>query len=316
MEKSFELRNHMGLAIRGRVRTPAGAGSAPTVFLIHGYKGFQDWGFFPLLARALAEGGLRTVSFNLSGSGIGSEGDTFSETELFERNTYSQELVDVSTVVEAFCRENGMPEFPRSGPTALFGHSRGGGVALLSASRVPRLRTVVTWASISRVDRWDDAARKEWRERGHAEVINSRTGQVFRLRTDLLDDLEKNAGRLDIEASARGLTVPMLSLHGEKDDSVGSEESKRVFAWKTAHSGTDASAVVTPQELSHLPFPPGATLRWGPEGSLLALLEWAGHTFDAVHPLPSPPPDRLLSVVETTRAWLEWHLLATRGDLS
>jgi epoxyqueuosine reductase len=314
--EALELESPLGLPIRGHVLTPDDSGeNPPTVFILHGYKGFKDWGFFPLLAERLASIGLRAVGFNMSGSGVGSEGESFSETELFERNTYSQELEDVATVVRAFTRDGGGSGFPPSGPTAVFGHSRGGGIGLLAASRVPQLQTVVTWAAISRVDRWDEASRREWRERGFVEIVNSRTGQVFKLRTNLLDDLERNTGRLDIEAAVRGLMVPVLAVHGEKDESVGSAESRHIFGWKTAHTGRDADSAVTPAELARLPIPPEAALRWGPEGSLLMLLKWAGHTFDATHPLASPPPDRLVSVVETTAAWLHWHLLATRGNL-
>lgn len=309
----FELENPLGLAVRGHVLTPEGIGeSPPTVFVLHGYKGFKDWGFFPLLGRRLASAGLRVVAFNMSGSGVGPDGESFSETQLFEENTYSQELEDVFAVVRAFTRDGGAVSFPPSGPTGLFGHSRGGGVALLAAARVPRLRTIVTWSAISRVDRWDDEARGEWRRQGFMEVLNSRTGQVFQLRTNLLDDLERNSGRLDIETAARGLMVPVLAVHGEKDESVDAGESKHIFGWKAAHTGRDADSAVTPAELSQLPVPPDSSLRWGPEGSLLVLLNWAGHTMDAVHPLPSPPPDRLVSVIETTAAWLHWHLLSER----
>jgi len=313
----FELKNPLGLAVRGHVLTPRGApGEPPTVFLIHGYKGFKDWGFFPFLGASLASAGFRAVGFNFSGSGIGSDGATFSEVDLFERNTYSQELEDVSTVVRAFARPDESFPFAPSGPTALFGHSRGGGMALLSAARVPHLETLVSWSSISSTDRWDEAAKASWRSQGGMDVVNSRTGQRFRLRTDLLDDVERNAGRLDIESAARGLTIPFLIVHGEKDESVGAEEGRRLFGWKTAHTGRESDPAAVPAGLSQLPVPPEASLRWGPEGSLLVLLPWAGHTFDAVHPLPDPPPERLAAVVRTTAAWLRWHLLASKGPLS
>jgi pimeloyl-ACP methyl ester carboxylesterase len=314
----FTLENPLGLAIRGKVINPAEAREhPPTVFAVHGYKGFINWGFFPLLFDTLAGAGLRVVAFNLSGSGIGADGETCSETGLFERNTYSQEILDIQTVVRAFTKGANGAGFPPAGATALFGHSRGGGTALLSAANIPRLQTIVTWASICRVDRWSDADKQGWRERGYLEVVNSRTEQTFKLTTDLLNDVEENGGRLDLETVLRGLTIPILIVHGDKDEAVGPEEGRRLFAWKAAHSGEEApEAQSLPEELQGLPAPPETILRWGPERSLLAAVGWAGHTFDAVHPLPDPPPERLLPVIELTTAWLRFHLLDSYRALS
>lgn len=318
IRQEFELQNPLGLTIRGKVIRPAAAEPHPaTVFIIHGYKGFIDWGFFPTLFDSLAGAGLRVVAFNMSGSGIAPDWETCSETALFEQNTYSQELLDIQTVVRSFTREsNGWP-FPLAGPTALLGHSRGGGIALLASANVPRLQTIVTWASICRVDRWDAQAHMKWREQGYLEVVNSRTDQKFRLTTDLLNDVEQNSGRLELETALRGLTIPVLLLHGEKDDAVGVDECRKLFAWKSAHSGQEVpEEQAMPPALANLPVPPETDLRWGAEGSLQALVKWAGHTFDAEHPLPDPPPERLLSVIELTTAWLRWHLLDSKKGLS
>ena len=56
---------------------------------VGGFKGFMDWGFWPLLAEALADAGMAACRFNLSGSGVGEDGETFSEKERFESNTHS-----------------------------------------------------------------------------------------------------------------------------------------------------------------------------------------------------------------------------------
>ena len=40
-----------------------------------------------------------------------------------------------------------------------------------------RVRALVTWASIASVVRWTEAQMADWRERGHLDVPNTRTGQ-------------------------------------------------------------------------------------------------------------------------------------------
>jgi pimeloyl-ACP methyl ester carboxylesterase len=314
--RPFRLENPMGRVIRGHVvEAGRAAKEPPTVFLVHGYKGFKDWGFFPLLAQRIARAGIRVVAFNMSGSGIGEDEENFTETEAFETNTYSQELLDLQTVVQAFTSGDGPLEEPPAGATGLFGHSRGGGIALLGASTVPRLRTVVTWASIARTHRWDAETVARWREQGFLPVVNSRTGQVFHLRTDLLEDVERNAARLDIEAAVRGLTLPVLFVHGTRDASVDAAESRRLFAWITAHSGESGQGPL-PEDLARLPMPEGAEIRWGPEGSLLVLVPGAEHTFGATHPMPAETPPTLEAVVELTVAWFRSHLLAPASGVA
>ena len=48
----------------------------------------------------------------------------------------------------------------------LLGHSRGGGVAVLYTSGDSRVGALVTWAPISTVERWTDAAQEAWRLAG------------------------------------------------------------------------------------------------------------------------------------------------------
>jgi hypothetical protein len=58
----------------------------PAVLILHGFKGFKDWGMFPPFAERLARAGFTAVSFNVSGSGVDDAGDG-SWPERFGRNT-------------------------------------------------------------------------------------------------------------------------------------------------------------------------------------------------------------------------------------
>src|SRR5688572_19560476 len=167
----FTITSREGLPIRGNFDTPKDARAL--VVIIHGFKGFKDWGFFPWLSEHLCNNRFVACRFNMSRSGIGEDPETFDRLDLFEHDTYSTQLRDLAAVVRHAQRE-----FPNL-PTFLLGHSRGGGVALLGAEDVPNLRGVIVWAPIARVDRWDAQTQRDWRKRGVLEVENARTKQIM-----------------------------------------------------------------------------------------------------------------------------------------
>jgi len=57
------------------VRAGGRESSRPAVVVVHGFKGFKDWGMFPRLAERLAQAGFSAVSFNMSGSGVDDTGE-------------------------------------------------------------------------------------------------------------------------------------------------------------------------------------------------------------------------------------------------
>jgi pimeloyl-ACP methyl ester carboxylesterase len=245
----FTIPSAEGLPIRGNL--DAHESPRALVVIVHGFKGFKDWGFFPWLAQQLVRHRLAVCRFNMSRSGIGENPETFDRLDLFEGDTYSIELADLRAAVA-----HGQREFP-SLPTFLLGHSRGGGVALLGAEDVPNLRGVVAWSPIAQAGRWDEATRKQWREQGYLEAVNARTKQVMRTSTACLEDVELHRQRLDILAAAARLRAPLLVVHGRRDESVPCDEGRQIAA-----RAADAS---------------------------LLLIDRAGHTFNAIHPLIHVP---------------------------
>jgi uncharacterized protein len=123
----------------------------PAIVVVHGFKGFKDWGMFPPLGERLARAGFATVTFNLSGSGVDDNGE-FVWPDRFGHNTFSAELHDLGLLTDAL----GRGELGVAPPTTigLVGHSRGGGIAVLHAAQDRRVQALVTWSSISSVERW------------------------------------------------------------------------------------------------------------------------------------------------------------------
>jgi pimeloyl-ACP methyl ester carboxylesterase len=225
----FELVGADGGPLRGEVRTQERGADRPAVVICHGFKGFKDWGYFPHLAARLARAGVTAVSFNFSGSGVGPDGESFSEPERFGHATFSKDLEDVATVVAALC--DGSLAAGLATPTGLgmFGHSRGGAVALLYTAAEPRVAALVTWAAIGSLRRWDEATIAKWREEGRTDVVNMRTGDVLPLYTDVLDDIDANSGgRLDLMGAAAAVRAPWLIVHGADDEAVAPSDAEKL----------------------------------------------------------------------------------------
>jgi pimeloyl-ACP methyl ester carboxylesterase len=141
----------------------------------------------------------------------------------------------------------------------------------------PRVGVLVTWAAVSTVQRWPEATRAAWRRSGVNPVENARTRQVLPLYTDVLDDIERNAAVLDIEAAAGRIEVPWLIVHGTADEAVPVAEGRLLAA----------SAA--------------------PDTTKFVAIEGAGHTFGAAHPWKGATPELDLAV-DTTLAFFAAEL--------
>ena len=275
---AFELVGADGGPLRGEVRTQEQGADRPAVVICHGFKGFKDWGYFPHLAARLARAGVTAVSFNFSGSGVGPDGESFSEPERFGHATFSRDLDDVAAVVTALHAGDLVQGLAVPTRLGVFGHSRGGAVAVMYTAAQPRVAALVTWAAIGSLVRWDEATIAKWREDGRTDVVNMRTGDVLPLYTDVLDDIEAHsAGRLDLLGAAAAVDVPWLIVHGADDEAVDPGDAEKL------HGAAGGSA--------ELEIIPGGTHTLG------ARHPWAGSTAEL---------DRGMDL---TVGWFTRHLL-------
>ena len=204
--------------------------SGKTVVFVHGFKGFKDWGFGPYLAEYFAANGFFVVTFNFSHNGLGKNKFEFTELEKFAKNTYSREVRELDEIITAV--RNGYFGFANDSKIGLIGHSRGGAIALLCASKRNDISAVATWAAISKLDRYSDRQKREWRNTGFFEALNTRTNQVMRLDVSLLDDIEQNSGEsLSIEIAVKNLNCPLLIVHGDQDLTVPIAEADQIYNW-------------------------------------------------------------------------------------
>lgn len=228
--RHFELTGADGGPLRGEVRTASSGAGRPAVIICHGFKGFRNWGFFPHLAARLARAGMMAVTFDFSGSGVGPDGESFSEPERFAHATYSNDLTDVEAVAAALLGGHLVPGIAMPTRLGLVGHSRGGAVAILFAARAPECRALVTWSAVADLIRWDAATVAKWREEGKMDIVNARTGDVLPLYTDCLDDFDAHRdGKLDLMSAAAAVDAPWLIVHGDADESVSPQDAERLL---------------------------------------------------------------------------------------
>jgi pimeloyl-ACP methyl ester carboxylesterase len=252
MNKDFRLKTEEGEFINVSSFGLQNIKSSPCIILVHGFKGFKDWGFFPYTAKHFADKGFCVLSFNFSHNGVDDQGISFNRLDKFAKNTVSLEVSELVQIITAY--KNGFFEQNVFNKICLVGHSRGAGVALLS-SLIEKVDAYTIWASVEKFDRYTERQKTEWRKQGFVEVLNSRTNQMMRMNVDLLENIEKNKdGSLSIEKAVKSLGKPLLIIHSEQDVTVPVTEGEKIFDWSDKKKS----------DFQKIPA--------------------CGHTFDIVHP--------------------------------
>ena len=230
IREPFVLRNPSGESIAGDLRYTKGGERNPVVILCHSFMAFKDWGWFPLVATKLSEAGFTAVSFNFSRNGVRENPDRITDFDMFQRNTISHELEDLSVVLRAVQegtvgRRNMNPD-----QIALLGHSRGGGLAIITATKSRNIKALVTWSSVSTFDRWTQHQKEQWRKLGYLPQARDTAVSPLKLGLALLEDVEKNREKLDIMKAASRISIPWLLIHGTEDLLVQFSEGERLYA--------------------------------------------------------------------------------------
>lgn len=230
----MKLTNHNYKGANGReslidFQEPDGFEYENIVVFIHGYKGYKDWGAWNLVQAYFVSSGMAFCKFNMShNGGTIEEPIDFPDLEAFSLNRYSYVLEDVHHALDWISKKVDIT----TKRIHLIGHSRGGGISILASSD-PRVSSVITWASISDIgSRFPEGETLEkWKERGFYTVRNSRTEQDMPHKYVLYEDWLKNKSILNIEEKARNISIPILHIHGDKDNSVSITESEALSLW-------------------------------------------------------------------------------------
>ena len=244
------LKGQFGRDISLDFTRPDGDRDVPVVVFLHGFKGFKDWGAWHLVAKYFVEAGYAFCKFNFSHGGVDHKNpNDLTDLNAFAENNFLIELSDTSMVLDWIEKKSGLD----SRNINLIGHSRAGGIALITAKEQERVRKVITWAAVSDYHRYIGAWNiEQWEKDGFLPFVNSRTKQVFNINYTFFEVLEANEELLDIKAVCMELTKPVLVAHSKNDAAVSYTQAEELADWL--------------------------------ENSELLLLEEGGHTFDTYHP--------------------------------
>ncbi|AFH49174.1 Alpha/beta superfamily hydrolase [Ignavibacterium album JCM 16511] len=276
MREEFSFFTQSGNKIRASIYQQDNSISKPCLILVHGFKGFKDWGFWPYTAEYFSKKGFNVVSFNFSHNGVGDSLTEFDELDKFANNTISLEVHELNEIIDKV--KQGKICDLNCTSIGLIGHSRGGAVSIIASSINKNVDALAVWASVSKLDRYTERQKKEWREKSFIEVWNSRTNQMMQINVALLEDIEANKNSsLNIEKAVKSLNTPFLIIHGEQDLTVPVDESKLLYEYAE-------------KNLTELEIIPAT-----------------GHTFDIVHPFEASN-DKFETVLEKTLFFFKKHL--------
>jgi len=221
--------------IRGQTHAPDGPAKL-VALLAHGFKGYKDYGFLPILAEEIASRSpVAAHRFNFSHSGVGENPTTFERPDLFERDSRDKQVHDLNRLME-FAGEGKLAGAEAGTPVVLIGHSRGGVAALLAAGRAfrddapNRPAGVVSLSAPSKASMLSEHEREELLEKGFHETVSARTGQTLRVGKQLLQEELDAPANHDVLGLTKKIECPLLVAHGEEDGTVPVGMGKQIAA--------------------------------------------------------------------------------------
>ncbi len=266
-----------GLPVPADVRSASRDSARPVIVVCPGFLGYRRWGFFPWLSERIALAGFHVATISFSHSGTDDGTGMIVRPDEFASNKVSTELSDLDRVLR-WTDTEGFP-FPASPVRGLLGHSRGGSVSVLTAGNFPRVRSIVTWSTPSRLDRYTGRRKEAWKKTGALEFSDSRSPVPLRLDYSYYEDIDVNRERYDVPKAASALEIPHLVVHGERDAAVSVSEAEAFF------------------EI------PGAGEK------KLEIVKGCGHTFGVTHPMPRPTP----ALEKASALTVEWFTSTLGG---
>ena len=256
--------------------------SYPVIIFLHGFKGFKDWGPFPAVCEELSSAGFAVVAMNFSLNGVGESMTEFDQLDLFARETLSQDLDDVASVIEALKKGEIGTDKAELGTDemGILWHSRGGHTAVAAAAENEEIVCLVTWSAVADyLARWSDEMIEDWKTKGVTEIVNGRTGQVMPLGKVVYEDAVDNAERVIALKRVQSLHIPSLFIHAKGDEAVPYREAEKLYRNSPS------------------------------EDKELKLISGSGHTFDGAHPFEEEEfPPALEDAVNSTSNWFQYYL--------
>ena len=235
-KKRIQISGSAGKPILIDATYKANAQLKQVVVFCHGFKGFKDWGPFNKIATHCAQQNIVFVKFNFSYNGTTTDDPlNFGDLKAFGNNNFCKELDDLALVLDWIEETNELKGEADTSKISLFGHSRGGGIAMLKTAEDSRVDKVVSWASPSNfLNKFSSNEKLEkWEATDVAYIYNERTKQNMPMYFQFYKNCQENKNRLNIENAVRKIRIPHLVVHGSDDPTVSIAEAKAIKSWNT-----------------------------------------------------------------------------------
>ena len=209
--RKVNFKNRTGEQLAGILDLPEDGEPVATALFAHCFTCSKDLKSVTRISQALNQAGIAVLRFDFTGLG-NSEGD-------FSATNFSTSIDDICDAAR-YLDDAGMP------PNIAIGHSLGGAAILMAAPRMISLEAVVTIGAPGQADhvtRLFDDQKQEIESRGEAVV--SIGGRPFKIRQQLIDDLNEQSG----PERAEKLRLPLLVLHSPVDEIVGIDNAAEIF---------------------------------------------------------------------------------------
>ncbi len=212
MQEKIYFSNSKGNKICGILSNPTLELSAPVIILCHGFTTSKDSFTNIKLEKIFNEQKIATFRFDFFGHGE-SEGD-------FENITISEAIDDILNAIK-YLKEKGFSKL------GLVGSSFGGISSLVAASKTDDLFVLALKSPVSNyLDKELQKRPKEeiekWKSDGYVVHTNGK-GEKKKLNYSFFEDFKNNDGY----EAAKKIKIPVLIVHGDKDESVPIEQSKK-----------------------------------------------------------------------------------------
>lgn len=223
---TYVIQGNSGLPISFDIDFPSQE-KAPIILFLHGFKGFKDWGAWPLLAKDLAQKGYAVIRMNFSHNGTTPDKPIdFVDLEAFGNNTFSKETQDVQDVLDWLFAEKDLYSNLDLNQLNILAHSRGGAIAMITAVEDPRVKKIATLSGVGNLARYSDAELAYWKKEGVVYMMNGRTNQNMPLYYSLAEDYLENIGRFNLDEVILKIENPYLVIHAEEDETVSISEGE------------------------------------------------------------------------------------------
>jgi len=210
MEQKIIFQNSKGQKLVGILSNP-GTTENPIILIVPGYSSQKNTKFILKIIPALEKENIATFRIDPYGHGE-SEGD-------IEEITISEVVDDIFQAIN-YLKSKGYKKI------GLVGSSFGGTASIMVASKSKELFVLALKCPVSNfeerdAEKYGEKGIKEWKEKGYV-IMDQKSGS-FKRKWKFFEDSKNNNGY----EAAEKIKIPTLIVHGDADDVVSVEQSKK-----------------------------------------------------------------------------------------